>query len=119
MPRFQTIVERCNRFFGSDNVVQAQRSQGLFSSPKTVGAIAVELELATPEQGTYLDSMPKAMGAALKALIATNLQRTQPFGMQFVWFEGAEWEFLITEVGATQSPDSSGGISLMLRSPKL
>ena len=119
MPSFQTVAEKCNMLFNSDNILSTREFVDHFLSAQSVGSIAVSLNLATQEQGRYLDEMPEAMGAALKALVAANLARKQPFGMQFLWFEGAEWEFLISEVRATDRADSRGGISLMLRSPKL
>jgi hypothetical protein len=119
MPSFQTVAERCNAIFSSENIPRLKEQVGLFTGAQSVGRIAVGLGLATADQGGYLDSMPEAMGAALKALVAANLLRERPFGMQFLWFEGAEWEFLISEVLPTDQADSRGGISLMLRSPKL
>lgn len=120
MPSFQRVVELCNQAFSSTNIPTVkQEFAQLFSGPDTVGGIARAMGLATAAQGEYLDRMPEAMGSALKALVAANLKRAHPFSMQFIWFEGAEWEFLISEVHPTENADSRGGISLMLRSPKL
>ena len=119
MPGLQTVVERCNAIFRSDNAVEVSRSRDLFESERSVSEIAAEMGLAEGEQVEYLGSLPDGMGAALKGLIAANLRRERPYGMQFLWFEGAEWEFVISEVAPTGRPRSRGNISLMLRSPKL
>jgi len=119
MPSFQIVAERCNDLFSSTKIGQLRGSVELFSGTQAVGDIAYNLGLASEQQRDYLNQMPDAMAGALKGLVAANLRREQPFGMQFIWFEGAEWEFLISEVHPTSHPDSRGGISLMLRSPKL
>lgn len=119
MPGLQIVVERCNAIFRSENAADIARSCELFESERSVSEIAAEMRLADREQVDYLGQMPDGMGAALKGLIAANLRRASPYGMQFLWFEGAEWEFVISEVAPTDRPSSRGNISLMLRSPKL
>ena len=119
MPSFQTVAERCNEVFRSEHANNARNLCGLFEGDLSLAEIASEMGLAEGEQVGYLDGMPNAMAAALKALIAENLRREEPYGMQVVPFVGPEWEFLITEVAPTGRPESRGTISLMLRCPKL
>jgi hypothetical protein len=119
MPSFQTVAERCNEVFRSERAGNARVLRELFEGDLSLGEIASRMDLAEGDQVGYLDGMPDAMAAALKALIAENLRREQPYGMQVVPFVGPEWEFLITEVAPTDRPQSRGTISLMLRCPKL
>ena len=94
MPSFQTVAERCNVLFGSEGIGALRGQVDLFVSHETLGAIAVRLGIANEDQGRYLDSMPQAMAAALKGLVAENLRRDRPFGMQVVWFEGNHAEYV-------------------------
>jgi len=119
MPSFQTVAEECNAIFRSKNAADARNLRELFKSDKSVAKIASEMKLAKGEQVKFLRGMPDGMAAALKALIAANLHRTKPYGMQVVAFVGPEWEFQVTEVAPTGRPRSRGTISLMVRCPKL
>jgi hypothetical protein len=119
MPGLQIVVERCNAVFRSENIRETVRWRDVFAGEMSVAEIADQMRLAEGDQIPYLDQMPDGMGAALKALIAANLLRPNPYGMQFLWFEGAEWEFVISEVAPTGRPSSRGNISVVLRSPKL
>ena len=119
MPSFQMVAERCNDVFRSEKAGEARKYRELFGSTKTVAAIAREIDVATEQHENFLGGMPVGMAAALKALIAANLEREKPYGMQIVPFVGPEWEFTITEVAPTAKPESRGTISVMLRCPKL
>lgn len=119
MPSLQVVAEKFNAIFRSEDAVDVRNLRALFESDRTVAEIASEMELARGEQVEFLRNMPEGMAAALKALIAANLRRDRPYGMQVVPFVGPEWEFLISEVAATGRPESRGTIALMLRCPKL
>jgi hypothetical protein len=119
MPSFQVVAEKFNAILRSEKAADIRNLRALFESDRSVAEIATEMELARGEQVEFLSGMPDGMAAALKALIAANLGRDRPYGMQVVPFVGPEWEFLISEVAPTGRPESRGTISLMLRCPKL
>jgi len=116
MPGMRAVSESANALFNSGNVGKMKEHVGKFQDTTPLGTIAGELNIANSAAAAYLNGMPRCMQGVVKALVASNLLRSQPWGIQFVWFAASEWELTISEEAGT--PGSKGAIFVSLRSPR-
>jgi hypothetical protein len=62
----------------------------------------------------FINSMPRAIHEAIRAVIRTNLLRDHPLPITFAWQPGYDWELTVNDVASTD--ETAGGITVILRS---
>jgi hypothetical protein len=69
-----------------------------------------------PETGiAFLQSVPVALQEAVRAVLYSAVTRSPRLPVMFAWAPGYDYELTISE--ATGSRETSGGITVLLRSP--
>lgn len=115
MPRMQTAVSAFNATFGPEAIRDADPSgfaagSGMSLSEALLNA-GVELDRAT---AAYVEGWPSGIQAALKAVIADNLQREGTVPITFAWAPGYDFEVSIWDVRDTT--ETAGGITILFKS---
>jgi hypothetical protein len=111
MPTTQTALTSLNMAFGTKQV--AEIDQDLFGPGQLLSDAAMRLGVDDHGLARYLDQLPAAVHDALRATIASAIERGQ--GITFAWMPGYDYELTVTDVG--EGPVSPGGVTVLLKSP--
>lgn len=115
MPRMQTAVSAFNATFGPDGIREVDPSG--FSSgsgmslSEALRSAGVELDRAT---AAYIEGWPTGIQAAVRAVIADNLQRDGTVPITFAWAPGYDFEVSIWDV--LDTAETAGGITILFKS---
>jgi hypothetical protein len=115
MPFLQVFCSHLNESFGPGEVDESLAAR--LHDPEHRLADAVEaFELAPDLQAAlreHLLKMPRAMEAALKALLVANVDEYDRRPITFAWMPGYDWELTISDVADAQT---RGGVTVLVRS---
>ena len=112
MPDFQVMSSRLNQAFKMPEIQSIDAS--LFAPGCDLFSLASEHEVArSAGELAFLQSLPRGILEAVRALIYDNLQRAEPLAITFAWAPAYDWELNIWECPGTTS---RGGITVLLRS---
>jgi hypothetical protein len=120
MPAYQRMFGRVNRHFHIDSIGSTREAihEALMDPGTTLLSIAETLGVVrNDDERAVLEALPRGIQSALRALLADNFARQNPWEVQFVWAPAYDYTLTVHEVGP--SSISEGGISVILgtRSP--
>jgi hypothetical protein len=115
MPAYQRMFGRVNQHFNIDSigVTRDAIEQALLDPQTNLVSIAETLGIVTTDgERKVLEALPRGIQASLRALLADNFARVQPWEVQFVWEPAYDYRLTVHEAGP--SAISDGGISVIL-----
>ena len=120
MPAYQRMFGRVNRRFHIDSIEATRQAihQALMNSEMSLVSIAETLDIVrNDDERAVLEALPRGIQSALRALLADNFARQDPWEVQFVWEPAYDYTLTVHEAGPSSISD--GGISVILgtRSP--
>ena len=113
MPFLQAMAERANERFNRENISKVHASRLRTTS---LAALASALGIARSKIETdYLDTWPKALQAAVGAVLQSAVERRPPVPVTIAWVPGYDYEVDVWESKSVKN--SIGAITVLLRSP--
>ena len=121
MPIFQRLLERANRRFASDQIIDLEPDtfriaavpdqELLVNCANALGVTTNDAERAV------IRRCPLSIQIAIVSVASSAVLRSkhQPVPIVFSWMSGYDFELSVFE--ARPGPNSSGGITLILRTP--
>jgi hypothetical protein len=106
---------RVNRHFNLEALGDTQEiiGESLRDPETSLSTIATTLGVAVSDgEIAELDKLPRGITAALRAVLADNFDRAQPWEVQFVWEPAYDYRLTVHEAGP--SAISDGGISVIV-----
>ena len=121
MPIFQRLLERANRRFASDQIINLDPETFTVAAvpdQELMVGLAGELGIATNDhERAVIRRCPLSIQIAIVGIARSAVMRskTQPVPIVFSWVSGYDFELTVFE--ARRGPTSWGGITLILRTP--
>lgn len=111
MPIFHVVTEKLNHYFNRENIARMPEAQW---APGELLKVFEEMGIVQNEtQAAFVLSMPDSLRAALRAVYSSAVSRESKLPVQIVWLPGYDFELTVSESPGT--PDSLGGISIVVR----
>lgn len=123
MPILQRMTGRINTLTNTERIPELKASHAdAFADPsrtledlfEELGVTAVGPGAAPAAARTFLENLPAGIKAAIKAVVATNLARDEPWEMTFAWTPAYDYGLTVHEAPATTV--SPAGITVIVQS---